>query len=184
MIWFKDVDDLAAADRRGFDAITTESNSYFTKEHEILAPVGAQNVALPALPRRLRTSGKSSLRTLARRHNAGARDVRREGDKRHIAELRNDFRIHENSVSAQQVLENTPADLRRRVESAGFPGRLQLRAPTGRLAPRRYPGQLLPPSASVSLNGGASAGADASMLRQILMASSLRPSCSAARPVK
>ena len=59
MNWFKDAPLLTAADRPQFDVLTTESNSYFTDQHEIRVPVGTVNVDLPAEPRRLPTIGKS-----------------------------------------------------------------------------------------------------------------------------
>ena len=55
MNWFKDEPKLTDQDREQFHVITVESRSYETKEHEILVPVGTQNVPIPAEPLRRRT---------------------------------------------------------------------------------------------------------------------------------
>ena len=47
---FKQAAYLTTNDKRCFDVITFESNSYFTKLHEILIPVGPGDKALPAIP--------------------------------------------------------------------------------------------------------------------------------------
>ena len=47
---FKQAAYLTTNDKRCFDVITYESNSYFTKLHEILIPVGPGDKALPAIP--------------------------------------------------------------------------------------------------------------------------------------
>ena len=47
MNWFKDVGALTRADHPHFDVLAAESNSYFTKEHEILMPVGNADVDIP-----------------------------------------------------------------------------------------------------------------------------------------
>ena len=55
MNWFKDEPKLTDQDREQFHVITVESRSYETKKHEILVPVGTQNVPIPAEPLRRRT---------------------------------------------------------------------------------------------------------------------------------
>ena len=60
MNWFKDEPKLTDQDREQFHVITVESRSYETKEHEILVPVGTQNVWIPAEPSRYRTVCKVS----------------------------------------------------------------------------------------------------------------------------
>ena len=54
MNWFKDEPKLTDQDREQFHVITVESRSYETKKHEILVPVGTQNVPIPAEPLRRR----------------------------------------------------------------------------------------------------------------------------------
>ena len=48
---FKLANSLTQTDRRSFDVISYESNSYFTEAHEILVPVGLGDTLLPAPPR-------------------------------------------------------------------------------------------------------------------------------------
>ena len=47
---FKDAAKLTTNDRRCFDVISHESNSYFTTEHEIKVPLGLGLTPLPAIP--------------------------------------------------------------------------------------------------------------------------------------
>ena len=54
MNWFKDEPKLTDQDREQFHVITVESRSYETKKHEILVPVGTQNVPILAEPLRRR----------------------------------------------------------------------------------------------------------------------------------
>jgi hypothetical protein len=58
MNWFKDEPNLTDQDREQFHVITVESRSYETKEHEILVPVGTENVPIPTEPLRRRTVRK------------------------------------------------------------------------------------------------------------------------------
>ena len=61
MNWFKDEPKLTRQDRLQFEVITAESNSYFTKQHELIVPVGTETVALPRVPTRFRTRAKSAV---------------------------------------------------------------------------------------------------------------------------
>ena len=47
---FKEAEKLTTTDKRCFDVISYESNSYFTKEHEIIVPVGPGDTTMPAIP--------------------------------------------------------------------------------------------------------------------------------------
>ena len=55
---FKDEGELKAAERRMFDYISHESNSYFTKEHHVRVEVGDGTAALPAHAAEARLSAK------------------------------------------------------------------------------------------------------------------------------
>ena len=70
MNWFKDSPRLTYSDRQQFDVLTRESNSYFTKEHEIIVPVGETDVVLPSTPCFVRTIGKSHVRLSKMRQSA------------------------------------------------------------------------------------------------------------------
>ena len=56
----KPIRELTDADEQSLGVLTSESKSYCTKDYAIVVPVGTQGAALPALPRRLRTIGKSA----------------------------------------------------------------------------------------------------------------------------
>ena len=47
---FKDAEQLTTNDKRCFDVVTHESNSWFTDEYEIIVAVGAGDTPLPAIP--------------------------------------------------------------------------------------------------------------------------------------
>ena len=114
MNWFKDAPKLTPADWESFDIRTTESNSYFTKKHAIHVPVGHDNVAIPSLPKRLPTIGKSKFLRLAPRSQAPVEDVGREDESRHAATLKKWFQseLQQKSVSLRVTLENMPDELR------------------------------------------------------------------------
>ena len=119
MNWFKDVGNLSRADRRHFDIITTESNSYFTKEHEIRVPVGTMDVAILPPPRSFRLRDKNPFRQVGPGHVAPTvgfqpreEEPSRAEESIHIAALKMFFQKFQNSVSVQVTLENMPAELR------------------------------------------------------------------------
>ena len=62
--WFKDAEALNENRKRVFDVISYQSQSYFTKEHEIRVPVGLGDKALPPLPTTKRMRVKSKVRRM------------------------------------------------------------------------------------------------------------------------
>ena len=107
--WFKDARKLTEGDRVTFDVLSQESNSYFTKEAEIRVPVGQENVAIPPLPMRFRTIGKSPCLRLAQR----SEDAGRGDDMRHVAALKSIFQErHRDSLWYHVVLQELDPDLR------------------------------------------------------------------------
>ena len=56
---FKDALKLSAAEKRCFDVLSYESNSYFTKEHEIHVPVGEGDMQIPEFGRSRRLQSKT-----------------------------------------------------------------------------------------------------------------------------
>ena len=75
MNWFKDEPKLTRQDRLQFEVITAESNSYFTKQHENIVPVGTETVALPMVPTRLRNKAKSKVPCLRQPSQATSQDA-------------------------------------------------------------------------------------------------------------
>ena len=59
--YFKDCSMLTSAERRMFDYVSYESNSYFTDEHRIHTDVGHGEEQLPPMPVRMRMCAKRSL---------------------------------------------------------------------------------------------------------------------------
>ena len=58
--WFKKTQDMTLEQTSDMDVLSFESNSYFTKEHEIRVPVGPGDATLMSPPVRFRTRAKSS----------------------------------------------------------------------------------------------------------------------------
>ena len=123
MNWFKDEPKLTPSDRRHFDAITVESNTYFTDRHEIRVPVGTDDVDLPAEPTRLRTCGKSPVHRSKRpdkvapdpRQLASIEDFAQEYDRQaqYIDRVREFYQKYARCVAVTQMLQEMPDDLRR-----------------------------------------------------------------------
>ena len=100
MNWFKDEPKLTRQDRLQFVVITCESNSYFTKEHEIILPVGTETVALPRPPIRLRTCAKSGVPLVRQPSQATSQDAR---DLNH--QLEDLKQLHAKRSADHQMLE-------------------------------------------------------------------------------
>jgi len=68
---FKDAGELTAQNKRGFDVISYESNSYFTDEHEIHVPVGDGDTPIPQMLiyRRMRSKVASGSATSRVKNN-------------------------------------------------------------------------------------------------------------------
>ena len=75
--------------------LTSESNSYYTKEDEIRVPVGIQNVNIPELPSGVRTTRKSAFPATAQRTT----------DSRRTAEFRKFLRGHQNCAFVTTLLQ-------------------------------------------------------------------------------
>ena len=74
--YFKDAESLTQKQRRAFDVISHQSNSYFTSAHEILVPVGPGDKSLPpsSTPKRLCVRSASRLDAVSETGHAHLHD--------------------------------------------------------------------------------------------------------------
>jgi hypothetical protein len=134
---FKEAKDLTQMQRRYFDVISHESNSYFTDAHEIKVPVGPADESLPTLPMAKRMRVTAPSQEMKEHDAANGRDpsdgsqtgacsseldALKVETQRLQAEvsayrdresaLRKQFRKYKNSTATQTVLQDMPKDLR------------------------------------------------------------------------
>ena len=73
---FKHAESLSHMQQRFFDVLSYESNSYFTREHEIIVPVGPGDAPLPPVPTAKRMCVKSAAPRMAVTRNASGPEKR------------------------------------------------------------------------------------------------------------
>ena len=103
-----------------FEVISSESNSYYTTLLDILVPVGAEDVNLPARPPRLRTAGESKVALSKQPHEAATDQREREQGEKSIQmlalEIQEFIRVAEMAATrladleADRALENSRID--------------------------------------------------------------------------
>ena len=133
---FREAKDLTQMQRRYFDVISHESNSYFTDAHEILVPVGPGDESLPPLPMAKRMRVKAPSQEMKEHDAANGRELvasqtgacsseldalkveaqrlqaELSADRDRVSGLRTFFRKRMHCVAAQNVLQDMHEDLR------------------------------------------------------------------------
>ena len=142
---FKETKTMTAKQKRFFDVISYQSQSYFTDEHEIRVQVGAGTKQLPPIPTSKRMRTKSCVRLMGPAESAmlapsqdsatiaapsreprsadsiSSMPVVNGEDHARILQLREFFYAHRMSVSAKVLLEDMPHELRSWIKSLEKP---------------------------------------------------------------